>query len=74
MAFKRPVHVKQEEDKVILYNTDIDTYDKVWKNYFDMDRDYSEIKRCVCLADDKLVCAVEQKPGIRILNQDFLRP
>ena len=71
MAFKRPVHVKQEEDKVILYNTDIDTYEKVWKNYFDMDRDYSEIKRCVCLADDKLVCAVEQKPGIRILNQDF---
>ena len=46
-------------------------YVNVWKDYFDMDRDYSAIKKKLLEKDDKLKDAIESMWGVRILNQDF---
>jgi len=35
--------VSQEDDTVTFYDTEEDEYVNVWKDYFDMDRDYSAI-------------------------------
>lgn len=65
------LHVSQEADTVIFYDTDKDEYVNVWKDYFDMDRDYSAIKKKLLEKDDKLKDAIESMWGVRILNQDF---
>ena len=67
----RLLHVSQQADTVTFYDTEEDEYVKVWKDYFDMDRDYSEIKNKLLEKDDKLKDAIESMWGVRILNQDF---
>lgn len=65
------LHVSQEDDTVTFYDTEEDEYVNVWKDYFDMDRDYSAIKNKLLEKDDKLKDAIESMWGVRILNQDF---
>ena len=48
-----------------------DEYVNVWKDYFDMDRDYSAVKKKLLENDNKLKDAIESMWGVRILNQDF---
>ena len=67
----RLLHVSQEDDTVTFYDTEKDEYVNVWKDYFDMDRDYSAIKKKLLKKDDKLKDAIESMWGVRILNQDF---
>ncbi len=71
MAKGYVLHVSQEADTVTFYDTDKDEYVNVWKDYFDMDRDYSAIKKKLLEKDDKLKDAIESMWGVRILNQDF---
>lgn len=42
-----------------------------WRNYFDLDTDYGEIKKSLVAADCKIKSAVDYGYGIRILNQDL---
>lgn len=65
------LHVSQEDDTVTFYDTEEDEYVDVWKDYFDMDRDYSAIKNKLLEKDDKLKDAIESMWGVRILNQEF---
>lgn len=67
------LHIKQNmnDGKITLYDTCMDDYDKVWRDYFDMDTDYAEVKRKILSMDERLREAVKAKPGIRILRQDF---
>ena len=67
----RLLHVSQQADTVTFYDTEEDEYVNVWKDYFDMDRDYSAIKNKLLEKDDKLKDAIESMWGVRILNQDF---
>ena len=65
-----------EEDYVLtakgyVLHVSQDEYVNVWKDYFDMDRDYSAIKKKLLEKDDKLKDAIESMWGVRILNQDF---
>jgi len=71
IAFSKLLHIKQTNDKVVLYKTSMDEYNNVWKQYFDMDRDYSLIKDALIKKDDKLKDSISSMNGIRILNQDF---
>lgn len=41
-----------------------------WRNYFDLDRDYSEIKQRLAEGDEVMAEAIEFGSGIRILKQD----
>ena len=66
------LHVLQEEDfSLVFYDTDMENFDKVWKDYFDLERDYGLIKSEINKLDSKLQPVMETMWGIRILNQDF---
>lgn len=67
----RVLHVSQQADTVTFYDTEEDEYVNVWKDYFDMDRDYSAVKKKLLENNNKLKDAIESMWGVRILNQDF---
>lgn len=57
-----------KENNIIFYNTTEDDFNLIWKEYFDLDRDYLSI---INNYDDKsLITACKQYNGIRILKQD----
>jgi len=81
-AKSRLLHIKQEGASVTFYNTDEETYREIWRDYFDMDMDYGGIIKTIVEneknyldlhghRESELRKAVEEKGGVRILNQDF---
>lgn len=69
VAFGRALTLKQTGDEITFFDTDVDDFEKIWKPYFDLDRDYSAI--CKRLeADEYMRAAVNAYPGIRILRQE----
>lgn len=60
---------KSEDGTVVLYNTTEEEFNGYWKNYFDLDRDYLEIKKQLS-QNETLKNACEYSYGIRILNQE----
>lgn len=71
IAYGRMLHIKQEEDTLILYGKEKDEAEKVWIPYFDLERDYGKIKSTLLEKDEKLKEAITEKYGVRILNQEF---
>ena len=45
--------------------------EEFWRDYFDLDTDYSEIKKALVASDPEIARAVSYGGGIRILNQDL---
>lgn len=70
-ACNRLLHIKQDGDKIIMYNTTLDEYNDVWKEYFDLNTDYGAIKKHLLKEDEKLKDAIETMWGVRLLKQDF---
>lgn len=70
-AYGKLLHIKQTGDELIFYNTSGEDFEKIWRKYFDLDRDYSSIKDKLLEKDNKLKDAIERMDGVRILNQDF---
>lgn len=70
-AYDNILHIRQDEKQLIFYNTDEEQYQKLWKRYFDLERDYGRIKRELLKKDDKLEEAITAMSGVRILNQEF---
>lgn len=71
VANGRAVNVSKKGEDVVIKNTGKKEYDSVWKDYFDMDTDYGQIKQELKKYDEHLSAACDFAPGIRILNQDF---
>lgn len=77
IAMGKYLHIKQEQNKnqdsvnLIFYDTDTNTYNMIWKKYFDMDRDYGKVKDKIISFDSRLKKPVDEKRGIHILKQDF---
>ncbi len=71
VAYGKLLHIQQSEEDVILYNTTLEDYESIWKNYFDMNVDYGVIKSYLKENDEKIIEAIDDKWGIRIINQDF---
>lgn len=69
VAFGRVIEVEKKGEDVIIFNTTEDEFNSIWSNYFDLYRDYSEIKN-VLGKDSILEKSVEFGHGIRILRQD----
>jgi len=63
------INVGQAGSTVVFNNANMEDYDSVIKNYFDLDTDYSEIKNKIN-TDDIMDKAIKFGDGIRILNQD----
>ncbi len=69
VAFGRYLKISAENKKLILHDTDFEEFEAVWRNYFDLDRDYNYIKN-ILSADKTLKKAAEFASGIRVLRQD----
>jgi len=62
------LNVVKKNDTIIFNNTNKKDFEELWIDYFDLNRDYSEIK--IKIEDDKIKDILEFGKGIRILNQD----
>ena len=69
IAFGEYLHICQTDGKFILKNTSLESFNRVWRDYFDFERDYEKIK-AVLSQDSILKTAIDFGGGIRILNQD----
>lgn len=70
VAKGKALRISQSYDKLTLYDTCEDDWNNSWFDYFDLGRDYGEIKRI--LSNDKIMKeAISYGNGIRILNQDL---
>lgn len=68
-AYGKYLNIKEENGNFILKDTSLEDFENVWRNYFDLDRDYAAI--CAKLKEDELVReTIDEYYGIRILNQE----
>lgn len=65
----RVINVKREGEDIVFSNTNIQDFENIWFDYFDLGRDYCKIKKELS-KDPILSKAIEFGQGIRILNQD----
>ena len=71
VANNKLLRIKQEKDTLIFYDTSKEDVVEFWVHYFDLDKDYKQIKNFLRRKDEKLRPVIKDKWGIRILNQDF---
>lgn len=70
VAYDKILRITQDEDEIVFHNTIREDFDSIWTKYFDLERDYTSIKRVLSDKDEHLHRAVSEKGGIRILQQD----
>lgn len=70
-AFGKGLRVRQEGDTFTFFDTDKKDFENVWVPYFDLERDYGEIKKFIVERNPELEEIVRENEGIRLLNQDF---
>lgn len=63
------INVKKDGIGIVFSNTNMGDFKKIWYDYFDLARDYGDIKKKLS-KDSVLRKAVEFGNGIRILNQE----
>ncbi len=69
VAYGKFLNIKEENSNFILNGANRKDFEDVWRNYFDLDRDYAAI--CEKLKEDPLVReTIDEYYGIRILNQE----
>jgi len=71
VAKNRLLHIIQKDNDLYFIDTDKESVEKIWVQYFDLDRDYDEIKKYLLKCDDILKPAIDEKYGVRLLNQEF---
>lgn len=70
VAFNKYLKLSKNDDgTVILYNTNKEDFEAVWRDYFDLERNYDEIIESV-KGNEILKKAAEFGQGIRVLNQE----
>lgn len=70
VAMNRVINVSKEGDSIHIDNTNLEDFENIWYEYFDLGRDYGALKKDLAKHDENLKKAVEFGPGIRILKQD----
>lgn len=70
VAKGKVINVSIANDVLIIKNTDLQDFKNIWFDYFDLGRDYGQIKEAVT-KDDNMKRAVEFGWGIRLLKQDM---
>lgn len=69
VAFGRELLLAQKSDSIVFYCDEKD-FSNIWVNYFDLSRDYGEIKAELSALHPVLEEAARFAPGIRILRQE----
>ncbi|MDR2940131.1 MAG: 8-oxoguanine DNA glycosylase [Clostridiales bacterium] len=70
IAFNKELVIEQNSGTITFFDTTEEDFEKIWVPYFDLNRDYGEIKAILSSKDPILKEAVEFAGGIRILSQD----
>lgn len=70
IAKNKALRISQHDDTIVLYDTTEEDWNNIWFDFFDLNRDYSEIKRMLS-RDSVMKDAITYGEGIRILNQDL---
>lgn len=72
IAFGKMARIAYEADneRLLIYGATEDDFDNVWRDYLDLDRDYSQIKKELAAKDAVIAGAIKFGSGIRILNQE----
>lgn len=71
IANKKIINVSVDNNNLIIKNSNINDVESYWIDYFDLEKDYSKIKKDLSEMDDIFKKALEFGSGIRLLNQDF---
>ena len=58
------------DDNIVLHGTTPNDYHNIWEKYFDLPRNYAEIKKALAV-DEVMEKAIGAGSGIRILKQDI---
>lgn len=69
VAFGKVIEVKLIDEDLYIYNSTKEEVEKIWIDYFDLNRDYGLIKKELS-KDPLLLEAVQFGKGIRLLKQD----
>ncbi len=70
VAFGKIVNMRMEAAcELIIDNCTAEEFERIWRPYLDLDRDYGRVKRA--LKGEEIARAIEVGSGIRILRQDF---
>ena len=65
------VHVQKENNIIIFQGITENEIKQEIENYFDLNRDYEQIKKQLASMDNHLKTSIQYGKGIRILNQDL---
>lgn len=65
------IRVKKQEEKIIFEGICEGDLKQIVTDYFDLDRDYLQIKKKLAQIDDFMKISIQFGSGIRILKQDF---
>ena len=69
VAMGRVVRVRCERNGRIFISGTAEDFENIWRDYFDIDRDYAKIRKQLCV-DEFMQKATDFGAGIRILRQD----
>lgn len=69
VAYGKVIEVEKNGNDLIIYNTTIEEFNTIWCKYFDLGRDYAEIKKELS-KDALLKKSVDFGNGIRLLKQE----
>lgn len=69
IAHGKVINIEKKDNNIIINNSSEDDYNNIWRNYFDMDRNYKILKEKLS-KDDILKKCIEYGNGIRVLNQE----
>ena len=65
----RVLNVLNDDNKVIFKGTNLEEFNEIWMDYFDLNTNYQEIRKT--LSNNKILAnAMDYGKGIRILNQN----
>ncbi|MDR0679966.1 MAG: hypothetical protein LBF42_02965 [Puniceicoccales bacterium] len=71
VALGKTLNIRPMGKNTYLFFCSSEEYQNIWKDYFDFERDYGEIKKLILkIGDPYLNDAVEHGFGLRILRQD----
>lgn len=70
VAYGRVLNVRKDGDTVIFDNVNIEDFNNIWVQYFDLDNDYGRIKHDLAGKDEVIKDAINFGHGIRILRQE----
>ncbi len=69
IAFGKYIELCEKDRDIIISGSNQQDFEKIWANYFDLDRDYAKIIKEVSV-NETVRKAAEYSSGIRLLNQE----